>query len=161
MSLCRTSPLSDAEMTYTNFFKVTIWLPAVLLPILLVLDALYFSKPLQGGMEQFILVYVLGFGLAAYVLFAFFSLRVISKRTESEVLRLTKWAPVIFIPFYGIPWIIYGVGCLMFGRLAGLGMIFLWLAYTPYVLVVGAFFSVLIILIFKAMRKLSLVSGSC
>lgn len=124
------------------------------------LDALYFSKPLHGGMEQFILVYVLGFGLAAYVLFAFFSLRVISKKTEAEVLRLTKWAPVIFIPFYGIPWIIYGAGCLMFGRLAGLGMIFLWLAYTPYVLVVGAFFSVLIILIFKAMRKLSLVSGS-
>ncbi|WP_123474167.1 hypothetical protein [Pseudomonas canadensis] len=148
-------------MTYTNFFKVAIWLPAVLIPILLVLDALYFSKPLQGGMEQFILVYVLGFGLAAYVLFAFFSSRVISKKTESEVLRLAKWAPVIFIPFYGIPWVVYGAGCLVFGRLAGLGMIFLWLAYTPYVLVVGAFFSIVVVVVFKAMRKLSLIAGSC
>ena len=86
-------------MTYTNFFKVAIWLPAVLLPTLLLLGTLYFSKPLQGAMEQFILAYVVGFGLVAYVLFAFFSSCVIAKKTESEFLRLAKWAPVIFIPF--------------------------------------------------------------
>lgn len=145
-------------MTYTSYFKVAIWAPAILLPILLMLDAFYFSKPLQGGLEQFILLYVLGFGLAAYVLFAIFSSRVIAKKTELEVLRLARWAPVIFIPFYGVPWILYGVGCLIFGRLAGLGMMFLWLAYTPYVLVVGVFFSVVTIFLFKVVRKLSLFS---
>lgn len=137
---------------------MAIWSPAVLLPILLMLDAFYFSEPLQGGVEQFFLLYVLGFGLAAYGLFAIFSSRAISKKNELEVLRLARWAPVIFIPFYGVPWVLYGVGCLIFGRLAGLGMIFLWLAYTPYVLVVGVLFSFVTIVLFKVMRKFSLFS---
>lgn len=147
-------------MTYTNFFKVAIWLPVVVLPVLLRVDAVYFSESLRGGMEQFFLVYVLGFGLAAYVLFAFFSSRIIAKKNEPEVVRLVKWAPIIFVPFYGIPWVLYGIGCLVFGRLAGLGMLFLWLAYIPYVLVVGAFFSLVVTAVFKIMRKFSLVSGN-
>lgn len=145
-------------MTYVSYFKTAIWLPMVVLPALLLLDALYFSSPLRGGMEQFVLIYVLGFGLVAYVLFAVFSTRLISRRTELEVVRLTWWAPVVFIPFYGVPWVVYGIGCLAFGRLAGLGMMFLWLTYIPYVLVVGAFFSVVTVVAFKVLSKFLLFS---
>lgn len=145
-------------MTYVSYFKTAIWLPMVVLPVLLLLDALYFSSPLRGGMEQFVLIYVLGFGLVAYVLFAVFSTRLISRRTELEVVRLAWWAPVVFIPFYGVPWVVYGVGCLAFGRLAGLGMMFLWLTYIPYVLVVGAFFSVVTVVAFKVLSKFLLFS---
>ncbi|MBS4079914.1 hypothetical protein [Pseudomonas rustica] len=141
-----------------SYFKTAIWLPMVVLPALLLLDALYFSSPLRGGMEQFVLIYVLGFGLVAYVLFAVFSTRLISRRTELEVVRLTWWAPVVFIPFYGVPWVVYGIGCLAFGRLAGLGMMFLWLTYIPYVLVVGAFFSVVTVVAFKVLSKFLLFS---
>jgi hypothetical protein len=145
-------------MTYVSYFKTAIWLPMVVLPVLLLLDALYFSSPLRGGMEQFVLIYVLGFGLVAYVLFAVFSTRLISRRTELEVVRLAWWAPVVFIPFYGVPWVVYGIGCLAFGRLAGLGMMFLWLTYIPYVLVVGAFFSVVTVIAFKVLSKFLLFS---
>jgi|MGYP001557113490 hypothetical protein len=145
-------------MTYVSYFKTAIWLPMVVLPVLLLLDALYFSSPLRGGMEQFVLIYVLGFGLVAYVLFAVFSTRLISRRTELEVVRLAWWAPVVFIPFYGVPWVVYGIGCLAFGRLAGLGMMFLWLTYIPYVLVVGAFFSVVTVVAFKVLSKFLLFS---
>ena len=145
-------------MTYVSYFKTAIWLPMVVLPALLLLDALYFSSPLRGGMEQFVLIYVLGFGLVAYVLFAVFSTRLISRRTELEVVRLAWWAPVVFIPFYGVPWVVYGIGCLAFGRLAGLGMMFLWLTYIPYVLVVGAFFSVVTVVAFKVLSKFLLFS---
>ena len=145
-------------MTYVSYFKTAIWLPMVVLPVLLLLDALYFSSPLRGGMEQFVLIYVLGFGLVAYVLFAVFSTRLISRRTELEVVRLAWWAPVVFIPSYGVPWVVYGIGCLAFGRLAGLGMMFLWLTYIPYVLVVGAFFSVVTVVAFKVLSKFLLFS---
>lgn len=148
----------DVEMTYTNYFKVAVWVPAILLPSLLMLDAFFFSKPLDGGVEQFILVYILGFGLVAYILFAAFSSRVISTKTEPEVIRLTWWAPVIFIPFYAGVWILYGVGCLMFGRAAGFGMMFMWLAYIPYFLFFGVLASAVAILLFKLMDKLSLFS---
>ena len=142
-------------MTHTLYFKVAVWTPAILLPALLMLDAFYFSKPLQGGVEQFFLVYVLGFGLAAYVLFAIFSSHIISKKNESEILRLTWWAPVVFIPFYGAPWILYGVVNLISGRLAGLGMMFFWLAYTPYVLVFGLLASTITVLLFKLIDRFS------
>lgn len=145
-------------MTYVSYFKTAIWLPMVVLPVLLLLDAFYFSSPLRGGMEQFVLIYVLGFGLVAYVLFAVFSTRLISRRTELEVVRLAWWAPAVFIPFYGVPWVVYGIGCLAFGRLAGLGMMFLWLTYIPYVLVVGAFFSVVTVVAFKVLSKFLLFS---
>lgn len=145
-------------MTYVSYFKSAIWLPMVVLPVLLLLDAFYFSSPLRGGLEQFVLIYVLGFGLVAYVLFAVFSTRLISRRTELEVVRLAWWAPVVFIPFYGMPWVVYGIGCLAFGRLAGLGMMFLWLTYIPYVLVVGAFFSVVTVFTFKILSKFLLFS---
>ncbi|MEE4083519.1 MULTISPECIES: hypothetical protein [Pseudomonas syringae group] len=143
-------------MTYKSYFKGAILVPAILLPGLLLLDALYFSKPMEGGVEQFFLVYVLGFGLAAYTGFTIFAFRVIPKKSESEVLRLAWWSPVIFVPFYGLPWILYGVVCLLFGRLAGLGMMFMWLAYVPYVLVCGVLMSITSILLFKTFSKISL-----
>ncbi|MBV4472775.1 hypothetical protein [Pseudomonas botevensis] len=145
-------------MTYTGYFKVAVWMPAIFLPFLLVLDAFYFSKPLSGGIEQFILVYILGFGLAAYIPFAAFSSRVISNRTKSEVIRLAWWAPVLFIPFYGAPWVLYGAGCLVAGRSAGLGMMFMWLAYIPYFLFFGVLLSAIAVFAFKLMDSFSLFS---
>lgn len=148
----------DVEMTYTGYFKVAVWMPAILLPILLAVDAAYFSKPLNGGVEQFVLVYALGFGLVAYVLFAAFSCRVIRKKTELEVIKLAWWAPIIFIPFYGLPWVLYGVGYLVTGRPAGLGMMFMWLAYIPYFLFFGFLVSAIVVFVFKLMSKISLFS---
>jgi hypothetical protein len=146
-------------MTYASYFKVAVWMPAILLPILLAVDAFYFSRPLSDGVEQFVLVYVLGFGLAAYILFAAFSSHVISTKTEAEIIRLAWWAPLIFIPFYGAPWVLYGVGCLLAGRSAGFGMIFMWLAYIPYFLFFGVLASIVAISLFKLMSKFSLFSG--
>ncbi|MBU6956148.1 hypothetical protein KRR23_00095 [Pseudomonas sp. CVAP len=140
-------------MTYSNYFKGALWVPAIILPALLVVDAVYFSPLPNAGMEQLFQIYVLGFGLAAYVIFAFWASRVIDKKSERDVVRLAWWAPVIFIPFYGAPWILYGLLYLLSGSVSGLGLMVMWLAYTPYILVVGYFFSIVVIAFYKAIIK--------
>ncbi|WMI99844.1 hypothetical protein RBU55_30670 [Pseudomonas chlororaphis subsp. aurantiaca] len=140
-------------MTYSSYFKGAVWMPAIILPVLLITDAFYFSEPPKGGVEQFFLIYVLGFGLVAYFIFALWASRVINRKTAREVTRLAWWAPVIFIPFYGVPWLLYGLANLLLGKTSGLGMMFLWLAYVPYVLVAGYFFATTSVLISKVVIK--------
>lgn len=149
----------DIEMTYTNYFNVAVWVPAIMLPILLVLDGSFFLIPLDGGVEQFILVYILGFGTVAYILFAAFVSCVIPNKSKSELMRLAWWAPVIFIPFYGGAWILYGVGCFLLGSSGGLGMMLVWLAFIPYFLSFGVMISAITVLLFKLMDKYSLFSN--
>ncbi len=142
-------------MTYTSYFKCAVWLPAILLPSLLVADATYTARPLTGGLEQYFLIYVLGFGLPAYLAFAAFATRVISLKPEQDVVRFAWRAPLAFIPFYGFPWVLYGLLCLMLGRPAGIGMTFMWIAYLPYVLIVGYVFAAASVFIYKLIRNKS------
>lgn len=140
-------------MTYSSYFKGALWGPAVILPLLLIADAVLPPATPIGGWEQAFQMYILSFGLAAYVMFACWASRVINRKTEQEVVRLAWWAPVIFIPFYGVPWFLYGVAYLVSGRVAGLGLMILWLAYIPYLLVAGYFCSIVTIVIYHVIKR--------
>ena len=143
----------NLDMNYRKYFKAAVCAPAVLLPALLLVDALYFSPALQGGWVQYLQIYVLGFGLAACWAFVPFAWRRIDRRSEPEVLRLAWWAPLMFVPFYAVPWVLYGLAYLATGRVAGLGIMLSWLAYLPYVLVVAYLFSGASVLGYRMIAK--------
>ncbi|QEI04410.1 hypothetical protein FXN63_00080 [Pigmentiphaga aceris] len=142
-------------MTHIRYFKCAIWLPAILLSILLIVDARYFSPPLTGGVEQYVLLYALGFGLPAYVAFAWCASRMVGGKSGPALVRLAWWAPVMFVPFYAAPWLLYGLGGLLSGRSSGVGMMFMWLAYLPYVLGLGYMFSGFTVLGYKTIASRS------
>ncbi|MWV14843.1 hypothetical protein F3I16_02190 [Pseudomonas sp. L-22-4S-12] len=87
--------------------------------------------------EQLFLIYGLGFGVLAYPVFAFWANRQIINKSEPEIIRRIWLAPLIFIPIYGTPWIVYGLFNLVIGNTSGVGMLFLWISFVPYILVVG------------------------
>lgn len=130
------------------FFRITIWIPAVLLCLILLWEGI--TEERQGmPLEQLFLIYGLGFGTLAYPMFAAWACRRIEHKTEHEIIRLLWLAPLLFIPFYGIPWIIYGLVNLIFGNTSGVGMLFVWISYSPYILAVGYFISTLTFFIHK------------
>nr|WP_306660429.1 hypothetical protein [Pseudomonas nunensis] len=89
------------------------------------------------------MIHVLSFGVPAYIVFAAWQTRALSKVAEQQVLKKILCAPLTFIPFYAAPWVIGGLGLLLFGQLAGLGLMVMWVAMLPYLLVAGYVISVL------------------
>lgn len=140
-------------MTYLKYFKGAVWAPAIILPLLLVADALLPPVTRFVAGEQFFQMYVLAFGIAGYFVFALWASRVINKKTEAEVARLVWFAPVVFIPFYGVPWILYGVIYLVAGDVSGLGLMVYWLGFIPYFLIVGYFFSISTGVVYLVVRR--------
>ncbi|WP_179130397.1 hypothetical protein [Pseudomonas extremaustralis] len=57
-------------MTYLSYFKGALWVPAIILPPLLIADALLPPAITFGEWEQFFPMCVLTFGVAAYFVFA-------------------------------------------------------------------------------------------
>lgn len=129
-----------------KFFRISIWLPALIFLSLPVLENI-----LRGPQrfEDILLTYGLSFGVIAYPFFATWATRVINKKSEEEITKLIWWAPIIFIPFYGVPWMIYGLAHVVMGDISGIAMALLWIAFSPYILVVGYFFSITTIAIYK------------
>jgi len=140
-------------MTYLKYFKGAVWAPAIILPLLLVADALLPPVTRFVAGEQFFQMYVLAFGVAGYFVFALWASRIINKKTEAEVARLVWFAPVVFIPFYGVPWILYGLIYLVTGDVSGLGLMVYWLGFIPYFLIVGYFFSIATGVVYLVVRR--------
>lgn len=135
-------------MTYLRFFRRAIWLPSLLLLLLFLLEI----TSTNLSQEQLFLIYGLAFGTLAYPLFATWITRYAQRKTEAEAIRLLWWSPFIFIPFYGIPWILYGLVNLAIGNLAGLAMMFYWVAFFPYILGLGYFFAFITFVVFEAFK---------
>ena len=140
-------------MTYLKYFKGAVWAPAIILPVLLVADALLPPVTRFVAGEQFFQMYVLAFGVAGCFVFALWASRIINKKTEAEVARLVWFAPIVFIPFYGVPWILYGVIYLVAGDVFGLGLMAYWLGFIPYFLIVGYFFSIATGVVYLVVRR--------
>jgi len=122
------------NMSTCRFFQLALWTPAALLLSLPFLEVLSRGKI---SLEDMLVSYGLWFGTLAYLIFAAWTTWFIKKRTESAVVRLVWWAPLIFIPFYGIPWIAYGLFHVAMGDMSGFAMAILWVAFSPYIIVAG------------------------
>ena len=141
------------KMTYLSYFKGALWVPAIILPPLLVADALLPPVITFGEWEQFFPMCVLTFGVAAYFVFVLWASRTVNRKTETEVARLVGWAPIIFMTFYGVSWILYGFIYLIGGKVAGFELMVCWLAFISCLLLVECFFSIVIIVVYLAVRK--------
>lgn len=140
-------------MTYLKYFKGAVWAPAIILPLLLVADALLAPVTRFVAREQFFQMYILAYGGAGYFVFALWASRIINKRTEAEVARLVWFTSIVFIPFYGVPWILYGVIYLVAGDVSGLGLMVYWLGFIPYFSIVGYFFSIATVVVCLVVRR--------
>jgi len=60
---------------------------------------------------------------------------VLSKVSEQQVVKKILLAPLMFIPFYAAPWVIGGLGLLLSGQVVGLGVMVMWVALLPYLLI--------------------------
>ncbi|MBV6285555.1 hypothetical protein [Pseudomonas aegrilactucae] len=135
-------------MSCTPPYRIYLWLPWVCLVTLLGLEAYQYGLQVTH-FEQFVQIHLLGFGLLGYPLFALWA----SRRLHLAPSRLW-WAPVLCIPFYALPWVLYGLVYLLMGRIVGLGMMLMWLAFLPYLLGAGYFFVFLVALLLAAQRRL-------
>lgn len=135
------------DMSIYRFFQIAIWLPFIVLLIILLVDWIYQRYGISA--EQTILIYWLGFGVVAYPVFATWATGYIKKKSEPAIVRLIWWAPLIFIPFYGVPWVLYGLAHIVMGEMSGIAMALLWAAFSPYIIVVGYAFSIAIFVIYK------------
>jgi hypothetical protein len=129
-----------------RLFRIAIWLPAVVFLPLPVLESL-FRGPQR--FEDMLLTYGLSFGIIAYPIFAIWATRFINKKAEADIAKLIWWAPIIFIPFYGVPWVIYGLAHIVTGDISGIAMALLWITFSPYIIVVGYTFSIITFVIYK------------
>lgn len=122
----------STKKIHNRYFSVAVWVPVVLLVILAINAAAQIDFSGEQAVKTFILRYVLVTGPAAALLFALWATRAIRRKTREEVIRLAFWAPILFIPFYGIPWFVYGLCDLMTGNIHALALMVFWLFYAPY-----------------------------
>jgi hypothetical protein len=99
--------------------------------------------------QQMLLIYVLSFGIPAYIAFALWAMRALNGKTEQQILKSVWRAPLTFIPFYAVPWVIYGLAHVLLGSLAGFPMMFGWLAFLPYLLIAGYVVSGLTVALYR------------
>ncbi|PKH23096.1 hypothetical protein BI292_14525 [Pseudomonas sp. 43NM1] len=118
------------------FFRVALWFPLAALLILMLVEH-GSGDGADLDFHQFLLIYVLSFGIPAYITFALWATRALSGISEQQIVKKIWCAPLMFIPFYAAPWVIGGLGFLLFGHLAGLGMMVMWVVFLPYLLVAG------------------------
>jgi hypothetical protein len=99
--------------------------------------------------QQMLLIYVLSFGIPAYIAFALWAMRALNGKTEQQILKSVWRAPLTFIPFYAVTWVIYGLAHVLLGSLAGFPMMFGWLAFLPYLLIAGYVVSGLTVALYR------------
>ncbi|MBU0524205.1 MAG: hypothetical protein KKC24_16195 [Gammaproteobacteria bacterium] len=99
--------------------------------------------------QQMLLIYVLSFGIPAYIAFALWAMRALNGKTEQQILKSVWRAPLTFIPFYAVPWVIYGLAHVLLGSLAGFPMMLGWLAFLPYLLIAGYVVSGLTVALYR------------
>lgn len=96
-----------------------------------------------------LLIYVLTFGIPAYIAFALWATPALSGKTEQQILKRIWFAPLTFIPFYAVPWVIYGLANVLLGDLVGFALMFTWLAFLPYLLIAGYVVSGLTVALYR------------
>lgn len=131
-----------------NFFRVALWSPLlVMLALTLVEQGDEYAAVLDW--QQMLLIYVLSFGIPAYIAFALWAMRALNGKTDQQILKSVWRAPLTFIPFYAVPWVIYGLAHVLLGSLAGFPMMFGWLAFLPYLLIAGYVVSGLTVALYR------------
>ena len=81
--------------------------------------------------------YLLCFGLPGLLLFALWVSRTAKRRNEQQALRMVWLAPLKFIPFYAVPWMLYGLCSLIAGPFDSAFIAYGWILLVQYLLIAG------------------------
>ncbi|MHC8397710.1 hypothetical protein ACYZT8_29330 [Pseudomonas sp. LB3P93] len=130
------------------FLTAALWVPIVAFEVLMYLESTVWY-PRVFDWKQFLTIHVLGFGALAYIAFAAWATRGLSRATEQQIVKKIWCAPLMFIPFYAVPWMIGGLGLLLFGQLGGLVMMVVWVVFLPYLLISGYVISGLTVALYR------------
>ncbi|WPN57851.1 hypothetical protein [Pseudomonas sp. P9_31] len=125
--------LSRAQL---SFFMVALWWP--LLAVLTISSyQLWIGEYTTFDSSHTHWEYLLWWGIPGLLGFSLWMSRSAKSRNEQQALRMVWWAPVKFIPFYIVPWVIYGVCCLIAGQSQDAYMAFGLIMLVPYLLIGG------------------------
>ncbi|WP_159971584.1 hypothetical protein [Pseudomonas sp. 8Z] len=141
---------SPVNNSVSRFFQISIWTPAALLLSLPFLEVWSRGK---GSLEDVLVTFGLWFGALAYLTFAVWASCYIKKKSESAIVRLAWFAPLVFIPFYGIPWVAYGLFHVAMGDVSGFAMAVLWVAFSPCIVIAGYVFVALTLVVYEVFLK--------
>ncbi|QXI22772.1 hypothetical protein HU724_000400 [Pseudomonas iranensis] len=125
--------LSRAQL---SFFMAALWLP--LLAVLAfssydLWNGEYSTSESSGIHWQ----YLLWWGIPGLLGFSLWMSRSAQRRNEQQALRMVWWAPVKFIPFYAVPWMLYGLFSLIVRPLNDAYMAYGWISVVPFLLIGG------------------------
>jgi hypothetical protein len=131
-----------------TFFMAALWAPLLLLVSIFTSDFVggRYSK-LDSDYSEW--MYVLWRGIPGYVFFAFWTTQTLTGRSEPEVLRMVWLAPLKYIPFYAVPWIIFALGHVFTGHSVSSAMTLGWLFVLPFLLVAGYVFAGLTVALYR------------
>lgn len=125
--------LSRARLT---FFMVALWWP--LLAVLVIFSyGLWIGEYSTFDSSETHWVYLLWWGIPGLLMFSLWTSRSAKSRNEQQALRMVWLAPLKFIPFYAVPWMLYGLFSLVAGPLSDSYMAYGWILIVPYLLIAG------------------------
>lgn len=133
-----------------RFLMTAVWAPVVVFVVLTFIEQLNGSLATLSGQQQ-LLIYGLAFGVPAYIVFALWATRTLSGKPEQQILKRIWRAPLMFIPFYAVPWVLYGLANVLTGDFAGVAMMFGWLVFLPYLLIAGYVVSGLTVALYRTL----------
>ncbi|WP_283189453.1 hypothetical protein [Pseudomonas sp. PMCC200344] len=122
-----------------------LWIPLVVLLLMVLGDRVSENSTTVMSFETFGLV----FGIPAYIIFALSEMRLMRGKNEQQILNRIWLGPLVFIPFYAAPWMLFRVAKWFSGHPSGGAMIFEWVAYVPTLLVVGYVVSGLTVALYR------------
>ncbi|OOG12826.1 hypothetical protein [Pseudomonas sp. C9] len=125
--------LSRAQL---SFFMVALWWP--LLAVLAIFSyGLWIGEYSTFDSSETHWVYLLWWGIPGLLMFSLWTSRSAKNRSEQQALRMVWLAPLKFIPFYAVPWMLYGLFSLVAGQLSDSYMAYGWILIVPYLLIAG------------------------
>ncbi|RBL69407.1 hypothetical protein C3E98_020310 [Pseudomonas sp. MWU13-2625] len=132
---------SSSEMLVLSRAQLSFFMAALWLPLLAVLaftsydqwNGEYLTPESSGIYWQ----YLLWWGIPGLLGFSLWMSRSAQSRNEQQALRMVWLAPVKFIPFYALPWMLYGLLSLVVGQLSDAYMAYGWITIVPFLLIGG------------------------
>jgi hypothetical protein len=133
-----TAPQNVLSRAQLGFFMGALWWPTLAVLAISSYD-LWTGAYSTHDSAQTYWQYPLWWGIPGLLGFSLWMSRGAKRRTEQQAVRMVWMAPLKFVLFYGVPWVIYGLCSLIAGPFSDAYMSFAWIMLIPYVLIVGYF----------------------
>ncbi|WP_064116653.1 hypothetical protein [Pseudomonas fluorescens] len=125
--------LSRAQL---SFFMAALWWPLLAVLAITSYD-LWNGEYSSFDSSETRWQYLLWWGIPGFLGFSLWMSRSAQSRNEQQALRMVWWAPVKFIPFYAVPWMLYGLFSLFVGPSRDAYMAYGWISIVPFLLIGG------------------------